>query len=536
MRFDVKIYGAPYSFDLYDGSKDDLNYFQVFDNRRSTEPVKMTIDRLNSHQIVYNYLRYGYITSGGRPGSFFGLSVVFHGEYCSNFTKLYELFEVVYGTIVKNAVLIDTLPNGEAAFKISQFADAKGEVERVRGILTQNIQGRLANDIKPMSFSAPSYEDRELRLSTNTSNDIIARALSKYATVSISPSYSSGQGKEVETVPPKILMKIQGEKSDLLSKATERLGKVTSFQSDLLAHQAAKQNLMLFYPKYQSIIDGLDGLIESMERQLAEIGKWLRKDPANSLLTDAQMEIDASKKSLSKTYNSLLKAEDLFVGGSDGDGSKADSYSGGGSNGGGITPPQPWPWWKIFFHKYKTRILVATAVILAFVIILFSVKRSSKNPKEGNTNQVDSMHVVPDSSTTDATMGSGSDTGTSNTPTEPSITRQGNFTTASTSTSSSSNKPPQQEAPPESVSKPHIEVYDNNGNAVQGRSPLPLDMGRNYTCKIRNCESGDWYVENRKQSSQADGSLTFHKNERGTYDIAYKVGDETRESIKVIVQ
>ena len=303
MRFDIKIYGAPYSFDLYDGSKDDLNYFQVFDNRRSTEPVKMTIDRLNGHQIVCNYLRYGYITSGGRTGSFFGLSVIFHGEYCSNFTKLYELFEVVYGTIVKNAVLIEAFPNGEcqAKYKISQFADAKGEVERVKGILAQNIQGRLANDIKPMSFSAPSYEDRELRLSTNTSNDIITNALSKYATVSISPSYSGGQGKEVETIPPKILMRIQGEKSDLLSKATDRLGKVTAFQSDLLAHQAAKQNLMPFYPKYQSIIDGLDGLIQSMERQLAEIGKWLKKDPTNSLLTDAQKEIDASKKSLIKT-------------------------------------------------------------------------------------------------------------------------------------------------------------------------------------------------------------------------------------------
>lgn len=376
MRFDIKIYGAPYSFDLYDGSKDDLNYFQVFDNRRSNEPVKMTIDRLNSHLIVYNYLRYGYVTSGGRPGSFFGLSVIFHGEYCSNFTKLYELFEVVYGTIVKNAVLIDTSPNGEATYKISQFADAKGEVERVKGILAQNIQGRLGNDIKPMSFSAPSYEDRELRLSTNTSNDIITNALSKYATVSISPSYISGQGKEVETIPPKILMKIQGEKSDLLSKATDRLGKVTAFQSDLLAHQAAKQNLMPFYPKYQSIIDGLDGLIQSMERQLTEIGKWLKKDPANSLLTDAQKEIDASKKSLSKTYNSLLNSEGLFVGESEGSGSSSGSDSGGSSYGGGDNlPPTPWPWWKIFLDKYKT-LLIAAVVVIAVVIGGIIVKKT----------------------------------------------------------------------------------------------------------------------------------------------------------------
>ena len=65
MEFVIKIYGAPYGFDLYEGSEQDLNYFQVFDNG-STEPVKMTVHRLSNNQISYNYLRYGYVTSGGR--------------------------------------------------------------------------------------------------------------------------------------------------------------------------------------------------------------------------------------------------------------------------------------------------------------------------------------------------------------------------------------------------------------------------------------------------------------------------------------
>ncbi len=384
MNFAIKIYGAPYSFDLYEGSKEDLNYFRFFDNQ-SKESVKMTIERQNNRQIVYNYLRYGYITNGGRPGSFFGLSVVFYEEYCSDFNRIYSLFEAVYGTVLKNAVLLDTQVQGEgqAKYKISQFAEAEGEIERIKGVLGQNIHGALAKFIKPMNFPNTPYDDRELRLSVDANNDLVTNAVSKYATVSISPAYSSGaDGKEVKTVPRDILRKIPGEKSEILARATDWLGRVTSFQSDLLAHQAAKQDLKPFYSTYRNIMAGLDRLIQAMGKKIVDIQSWCNVDPTNPILIDAQKEIGVSKKSLDKAYNSLLQSESLFAeGGTEGIGDNDDDNS-----------PKPFPWWKNFIDfidKHRKSFIAASAALVLIIGLLVWHNHKGDGGGSGNVSTVE---------------------------------------------------------------------------------------------------------------------------------------------------
>ena len=379
MEFVIKIYGAPYGFDLYDGTAQELSYFQVFDNG-STEPVKMTIHRLNSNQISYNYLRYGYVTSGGRTGSFFGLSVVFNKTYCSDFMKMYQLFEAVYGTIVKSAVLLEAIPQGQwqAKYKIMKFAEAESEVERIKGVLAQNIQGVLANDIKAMSFPSSVSGDKELLLPSNINNDIVSNAVKKYTIVSISPAFiiptGGHAGVVIQKVPLEVLMRLPGETNRILSEFENWNNQVNDFQQSFHSHQINKLDVKQLAPQYETIKTGFDGLGLKIEDLLGKVQEYRRVEPSNLLLMKEQEKLATYKDRTNKILlGTILPYEDNFkkvVGsggqGGSGNGKKSTGGTSGSddSSGGHGKGPSPIA---VFFHKYKTKI-VAASVVLALIV------------------------------------------------------------------------------------------------------------------------------------------------------------------------
>ena len=393
MEFGIKIYGAPYGFDLFDGTEQELNYFQLFDNG-STEPVKMTIHRLNNNQITYNYLRYGYVTSGGRTGSFFGMSVVFQKAYCADFTRMYQLFDAVYGTIVKNAILLENLPQGQwqAKYKIQKFAEATNEIERIKGVLGQNIQGTLAKDIKPIEFPSTTSGDREFHLSDNTDNIKIFNSLSKYSIVTISPVYNNSGSGEVETVSLAVLMKLPKEKRELISKANDWTNKVNSFQTNFRALKDTDGEVRQLSSQYESIMTGLDGFILKMEKVLTDIHKWRKIEPSRPLLIECQNDITASKENLASLYSSMRLYNNVFTSGSSSSGSKSGSGSSG-TDSGSDKKPSPFA---LILHKHKTKIIAASSVIVLVIValVLFYPKDSEQKNTPNPTEVFGEQHMT----------------------------------------------------------------------------------------------------------------------------------------------
>ena len=393
MEFGIKIYGAPYGFDLFDGTEQELNYFQLFDNG-STEPVKMTIHRLNNNQITYNYLRYGYVTSGGRTGSFFGMSVVFQKAYCADFTRMYQLFDAVYGTIVKNAILLENLPQGQwqAKYKIQKFAEATNEIERIKGVLGQNIQGTLAKDIKPIEFPSTTSGDREFHLSDNTDNIKIFNSLSKYSIVTISPVYNNSGSGEVETVSLAVLMKLPKEKRELISKANDWTNKVNSFQTNFLALKNTDGDVRQLSSQYESIMTGLDGFILKMEKVLTDIHKWRKIEPSRPRLIECQNDITASKENLASLYSSMRLYNKVFTSGSSSSGSKSGSGSSG-TDSGSDKKPSPFA---LFLHKHKAKIIAASSVVVLVIValVLFYPKDSEQKNTPNPTEVFGEQHMT----------------------------------------------------------------------------------------------------------------------------------------------
>ena len=193
MNFVFKIFGAPYTFDIYGSNREDTNYFQLYDDG-SNEEVKLTVHRKANGEVCYSYLRYNMISSSGRTGAFFGMAVVFHNEYCRDVENLYKLFDAVYQNILETGILLQKIENSghQAKYLIAHFSDAPAEVTRIENIIYNNLQKNYSQDILPInsSFSINSKELIMLPMNKEANVSLLTE-LRKRAWISFSPIYNS---------------------------------------------------------------------------------------------------------------------------------------------------------------------------------------------------------------------------------------------------------------------------------------------------------------------------------------------------------
>jgi hypothetical protein len=197
-NFVFRIFGAPTTFDLYQGSGNEMSYFQNFDNG-SKENVKFTIHRMVSGKVSYSYLRYNFISSGGRPNSFFGMSVIFDKEYCKDVKSFYTLFDKVYTDIIlKNGILLTELKDhstAQAKYLVRTFADADTEMKLVEKNITDNLKKYFANDILPLDNSFVESNSTK-KLNEKMGNAPFLKALRECSWVHISSAYSKREDSE----------------------------------------------------------------------------------------------------------------------------------------------------------------------------------------------------------------------------------------------------------------------------------------------------------------------------------------------------
>ena len=193
MNFVFKIFGAPYTFDIYGSNREDTNYFQLYDDG-SNEEVKLTVHRKANGEVSYSYLRYNMISSSGRTGAFFGMAVVFHNEYCRDVENLYKLFDAVYQNILETGILLQKIENSghQAKYLIAHFSDAPAEVTRIENIIYNNLQKNYSQDILPINSSFSTNSKELIMLPMNKEANVsLLTELRKHAWISFSPIYNS---------------------------------------------------------------------------------------------------------------------------------------------------------------------------------------------------------------------------------------------------------------------------------------------------------------------------------------------------------
>ena len=107
------IHGVPNGHQVSKCDKDMVDFFGLFyDN---SDGIKTKVSRKNN-DVIYNYLVYGKTGANfgdynGRPGSYFGMSLVFHNRCAVDSNQVFNLLKTVYDNYVKNKIIQES-PNG----------------------------------------------------------------------------------------------------------------------------------------------------------------------------------------------------------------------------------------------------------------------------------------------------------------------------------------------------------------------------------------------------------------------------------------
>ena len=312
MNFVFKIFGAPYGFDLYQVTESEQNYFQTLDDG-SKEKSKLTIRRMANGRVLYSYLRYKFITSGGRGNSFFGMSIMFNKEYCADVENLYKLFEAVYQTILQNKILFEEIEgsaDAQAKYLVSKFSEAESEVKRIENVVSKNLVKAFADDIRPLdaSFKQDVNLDKVMLLNNEAGNATFLSALKDFPLISISSAFSGGIVKKVPQKQISDLVAYQKkieQEGDALK--TECKVFVNSFSALSAFSDVEKKNrLKQISPQYNNAIRTIDDLLDKCDAVQRKVIEYQKIEPKLRTLIEVSQRADTLKKELENEREAFL--------------------------------------------------------------------------------------------------------------------------------------------------------------------------------------------------------------------------------------
>lgn len=113
---EILLFGVPHGQDISKTPNSDArNVLESFYDGRFTGVKTKTIRRPNNdvHYVFVIYEEPGknFNDYNGRPGSHFGISLIFNNQYSTNPDKIFKLLQTVYDDYIKNKI-IQEFPNG----------------------------------------------------------------------------------------------------------------------------------------------------------------------------------------------------------------------------------------------------------------------------------------------------------------------------------------------------------------------------------------------------------------------------------------
>lgn len=192
------IFGVPDGFDILNGTPDITPSFQRYYNG-SEENTRFSIHRESNGDITYAYLKYNLSSYQSRTGSFFGMSLTFSKEYCTDPMKLYKLFDFVYankvlGCSADKGLLqkIEVESKIQARYLIPNFGSAKDYIQQeIEFVLLNNITKLFANSFQPIGVlfkNDQSHLTAQIPLA-DANNEKIISLLHTYNRIAISPDW-----------------------------------------------------------------------------------------------------------------------------------------------------------------------------------------------------------------------------------------------------------------------------------------------------------------------------------------------------------
>lgn len=151
--FELYIHGTPNGHQIW-GSEKNHDYISTFYNHDSniTDKAALQID-ICLGDSYYTYIHQQEVyDSNERPGSFFAMTVCFQKSYCTNVSKVYQIFEAVYEQVCVGTLI--TQKQNKEVFLVSDFESSRSgnnaTVDKIRAIFVKNIAELIQPFIMPL--------------------------------------------------------------------------------------------------------------------------------------------------------------------------------------------------------------------------------------------------------------------------------------------------------------------------------------------------------------------------------------------------
>lgn len=244
MDVEVLIHGVPDGQDYFGIPEERTNAELYYEN--SPESVKFVVETKqsgNNAYAYYSYLRYrGMVGYGGRPGSYFGLTLRID-KYYQDVLHMYNMLEMVFKKYVIGSLLLQT--GDSFKYLAPNFASKQAEIGQLQQGLIQLIQSSCVSskfvDLDA-SFIHPITTAASCNISDITDNAMLA-SIKKYSKVLLSPEYKTKLSQEYD----KKLQEAEGKGGALVAekekKLLEKESEISSLKSTISSLKTTIESL-----------------------------------------------------------------------------------------------------------------------------------------------------------------------------------------------------------------------------------------------------------------------------------------------------
>ena len=238
MDVELLIHGVPDGHDYYGIKEEQANMSLFYDN--SSEPVKFIVETKtmgNNAYAYYSYLRYkNIIGAGGRPGSYFGLTLRLD-KYYQDAIHIYSLLEMLFKRYVVGTIL--TTSGDGYKYLVPTFASKAAEVDKAQQVflqlfLTTCVSSKFL-DIDA-SFIRPIAKASVGNLMDVNEGSILA-SMKKNSKVVLSPNYELNIEKEYK----KKIQDAEGKGGSIVAQKdkliAEKDGVIKSLNDEVSSHK-----------------------------------------------------------------------------------------------------------------------------------------------------------------------------------------------------------------------------------------------------------------------------------------------------------
>ena len=194
----VFLFGVPEVFGCT--AKSDATYNALMNNYTpGLSKVPELVIKKNQSSVEYTWRRGELISGISRTGAVFGMTVLIPEAYVDDPKSLGEFFNAMWEEVImKDGVMFDKIAEGTEketfAFKFNDFEHISSYCDKVKNIIRNNIVKNFEK--KPLVDLPGQNTGRKALLNSDSSNEEIFEALSRFGSVAISPEYGVKKQKE----------------------------------------------------------------------------------------------------------------------------------------------------------------------------------------------------------------------------------------------------------------------------------------------------------------------------------------------------